>query len=56
MKYVAEAELLKLTYVDTYWKFIRIYEHQQETKVSFLAIFGTLVSYFRHFFVTLKRW
>ena len=23
-------------------KFIRLYEHQQETKVSFVAIFGTL--------------
>ena len=42
-KYVVEAELSKLTNVeDIYWKFIHIYEHQQETKVPFLAIFGTL--------------
>ena len=47
-KYVVEAELSKLTYVeDIYWKFIRIYEHQQETKVPFY-LFSALLAEYSH--------
>ena len=53
--YVVEAELSKLTYVeDIYWKFIRLYDYQQETKVPFLAIFGTFSQISSE--ITLKRW
>ena len=36
--------IFKTITVIFYWKFIYLYEHQQETKVAFLAIFGTKIA------------
>ena len=37
-----------------YWKVIHLYEHQQETKVPFLAIFGIFSR--KSSEIHLKRW
>ena len=37
-----------------YWKFIRLYERQQETKVPFLTIFSTFSQKSPE--INIKRW